>query len=177
MKPHPTELMQAIERAEQIAVLLETVPTLAKQEIAGIECLGPLLAEYNQMDSQEQRGGYGRSLDGLLRFLGLACNGPSISKQDPRAYAGAIRGYCKILRQHLIVEETALYVVPLTESQKDAYDLIRNEGPLFGKEVVDRLGIGSESAFTTHYVPALKQHGIRNRRGLGYYHPDSYDPD
>ncbi len=66
---------------------------------------------------------------------------------------------------------------PLTEAQQDAYDLIRDSGPLMGKEVVSKLGIGSESAFTTNYVPALKSHGIKNRRGLGYYHPDTYKPE
>jgi hypothetical protein len=58
---------------------------------------------------------------------------------------------------------------PLTDSQQDAYDLIAREGPLQGNQIVKRLGIPSESSFTAHYVPALKQHGVKNRRGRGYY--------
>jgi len=57
----------------------------------------------------------------------------------------------------------------LTDSQQAAYNLIRDEGPLQGNQIVNRLGIGSESSFTRHYVPALKLHGVKNRRGLGYY--------
>jgi hypothetical protein len=59
----------------------------------------------------------------------------------------------------------------LTDAQQAAYDLIASEGPLQGNVIVKRLGIGSESAFTTHYVPALKRHGVKNRRGAGYYLP------
>jgi hypothetical protein len=66
------------------------------------------------------------------------------------------------------------HVQRLTESQQQAFDLICKEGPLLGRQIVTRLGIGSDSTFTTHYVPALKQHGVENRRGLGYYHPDHY---
>jgi len=66
--------------------------------------------------------------------------------------------------------------LPLTEAQREAFILVRDEGPLTGKEIANRLGI-SESTFTRHYVPALKNHGILNRRGLGYYHPDLYHPD
>ena len=58
---------------------------------------------------------------------------------------------------------------PLTDSQKAAFDLIKKEGPLLGRQIVNRLGIGSESSFTRHYVPPLKAHGVKNRRGLGYY--------
>jgi hypothetical protein len=64
----------------------------------------------------------------------------------------------------------------LTEDHQKAFDLICEHGPLTGKEVVNRLGLNSESLFTSHYVPELKRHGIENRRGLGYYHPDHYKP-
>lgn len=67
-------------------------------------------------------------------------------------------------------------LTPLTDTQREFYDLIRNEGPLTGPQIVRRLG-GSESNFTSNMVPALKQHGIVNRRGLGYYHPDTYKPE
>lgn len=66
---------------------------------------------------------------------------------------------------------------PLTEKQQEAFDLIVQKGPLLGKEVCNKLGIPSESVFTKHYVPALKRHGIRNKRGLGYYHPSTLADD
>jgi len=65
---------------------------------------------------------------------------------------------------------------PLTEEHQKAFDLICTRGPLTGKEVVNRLGIASESLFTGRSVPELRTRGIRNRRGLGYYHPDFYKP-
>lgn len=65
---------------------------------------------------------------------------------------------------------------PLTEQQQEAFNLIRHDGPLTGKQVVNALGISSESTFTRHFVPALRTHGIRNLRGLGYYHEDTYRP-
>ncbi len=69
---------------------------------------------------------------------------------------------------------------PLTEAHQAAYNLIceasaRGEG-LSGRQICRRLAIDSGSNFTAHYVPELRQHGIRNRRGLGYYHPDFYKP-
>ena len=66
---------------------------------------------------------------------------------------------------------------PLTEQQQKVYDLIKDKGPLTGKQIVNRLGITSESVLTSHCIPVLKDHGIKNRRGLGYYHPDHYSPE
>jgi hypothetical protein len=65
---------------------------------------------------------------------------------------------------------------PLTEEHQKAFDLICKQGPLTGKQIVNRLSLTSESLFTSKYVPELRKHGIRNRRGLGYYHPDFYKP-
>jgi hypothetical protein len=65
---------------------------------------------------------------------------------------------------------------PLIKDHQDAYDLICKDGPLSGKQIVNRLNITSQSLFTGKYVPELKKRGIRNRRGLGYYHPDFYNP-
>jgi len=65
---------------------------------------------------------------------------------------------------------------PLTEAHQQAYDLICRGGPLTGKQIVTRLCLTSESLFTGKYVPRLKEHGVRNRRGLGYYHPNFYKP-
>jgi hypothetical protein len=62
---------------------------------------------------------------------------------------------------------------PLTDDQQKAFDLIAAEGPLSGKQIVNRLGISSESNFTTNYVPDLKVRGVCNRRGAGYYLPRS----
>mgnify|MGYP002624943743 CR=1 FL=1 len=61
----------------------------------------------------------------------------------------------------------------LTDQQQEAFDYIRDHGPKFGKEICRELGISSESTFTSHYVPALKLHGVRNRRGAGYYLDES----
>ena len=90
------ELLQAIERAEQIANLLESTPALAMREIAAIECRGPLLAEYNRLERSDLRKDYASTLEGLLGTLGRA-----YKKKEPRPYAPAIRGYCARLRQHL----------------------------------------------------------------------------
>jgi len=66
---------------------------------------------------------------------------------------------------------------PLTEAQQEIYNLICREGPLTASQAVNKVEmLSSESNFTTHYVPALKNHGILNRRGLGYYHPNFYKP-
>lgn len=65
---------------------------------------------------------------------------------------------------------------PLTDSQREVYETIRKEGPLQGPQIATKFGI-SESTLTAHYIPALKLHGIVNRRGLGYYHPETYHPD
>lgn len=77
-------------------------------------------------------------------------------------------------RVHADVESSKDALPPLTETQQEAYNLIVDKGPKLGKEIISALGISSESSFTSHYVPALKKHGIVNRRGLGYYHPDKY---
>jgi biotin operon repressor len=61
----------------------------------------------------------------------------------------------------------------LTEQQRAVYDLIVRDGPLSGKEIAHRLVV-SESTVTTHYIPALKLHGIQVKKGLGCYHPDHY---
>ena len=102
------ELLRAIERAEQIANLLESAPLLAWQEIAAIEYRGPLLAEYNRISPPDLQGCYARTLGGLLGLLGKAHydhqNPRSYAesiRQNPRSYAEPIRGYCKILRRHL----------------------------------------------------------------------------
>ncbi len=65
----------------------------------------------------------------------------------------------------------------LTDAQLEAFRLICSAGPLLGRQIVKKLGLGCESTFTKHYVPALKAAGIVNKRGLGYYHPDTYHPD
>lgn len=59
--------------------------------------------------------------------------------------------------------------LPLTFQQQAAFDLIAVEGPIMGEDICRRVGIKSLSTFTSHYVPALKDHGVRNRRGAGYY--------
>ena len=65
---------------------------------------------------------------------------------------------------------------PLTARHQKAFNLICEQGPLTGKQIVRRLLLTSESLFTGKYVPELKKHGICNLPGLGYYHPDYYKP-
>ena len=60
---------------------------------------------------------------------------------------------------------------PLTEEHQKSFDLIKRKGPLTGKQIVNQLGLASESVFTRHHVPELKRHGVINKRGLGYLLP------
>ena len=60
---------------------------------------------------------------------------------------------------------------PLSDRESQVLDLIP-VGPdraISGKEIIKELGI-SQSVLTTHVIPHLKtRHGVRNRRGSGYY--------
>jgi hypothetical protein len=59
----------------------------------------------------------------------------------------------------------------LSELQQQVFDHIKAHGPKSGKELVNELGLASESALTTHIIPALKLLGVKNRKGVGYYLP------
>ena len=72
-----------------------------------------------------------------------------------------------------ITAESQPDIAPLTELQQEVFDYIRDNGPVRGKAICNALSIPSESSFTRHYVPALKSHGVKNRRGSGYYLPGS----
>jgi|GEM_PF-4858039 len=56
---------------------------------------------------------------------------------------------------------------PLTETQKQVLELIREAGPIMGKQICQRIG-GNGSSLRTHIIPALKPHGVRSS-GTGYY--------
>ena len=58
---------------------------------------------------------------------------------------------------------------PLTDSQQQAFEYIKANQPVSGKEIVKALELSSESTFTRHYVPALKKHGVKNKPRAGYY--------
>ena len=109
-------------------------------------------------------------------LLGLVGRSDIVAMQNwtPAGVAPMLIGELRRRREHLGKPRPA--TKPLTEAHQAAYNLICREGPLTGKEICNRLGIDSESNFTAHYVPELKKHGVLNRRGLGYYHPDFYRP-
>lgn len=93
---------------------------------------------------------------------------------EPRVPATVASFVASRVRQGLAVgepkppEPAADPLPPLTERQQEAFDLIRDHGPLTGKEIASRMGV-SESAVTGTYVPHLKRHGVRNVKGRGYY--------
>jgi hypothetical protein len=134
---------------------------LPNQYVAGIDDLHELSPEElrDTLVRLERR----ESLQGLVRGRGVRQIRAWIEREWATAKANAI---------HVPTPK------PLTEQQQEVYDLIKDEGPLTGPQIATRLGgLSSESVLTSHYVPALKDHGIKNRRGLGYYHPDHYSPE
>lgn len=60
---------------------------------------------------------------------------------------------------------------PLTGREKEIAGLIRKEGPLTGKDICNKTGIG-QSDLTSAVIPTLKEHGLINRRGAGYIFPE-----
>lgn len=57
----------------------------------------------------------------------------------------------------------------LSKNKKIALQIIKDEGPITGKLIAERIGI-EESTFYTHYIKDLKLHGVRNDEdGQGYY--------
>ena len=57
----------------------------------------------------------------------------------------------------------------LTEKHLKALEIIRNEGPITGKRLAQKLHI-EDSTLRRSYIPKLKQFGVENdRRGDGYY--------
>ena len=59
----------------------------------------------------------------------------------------------------------------LTDQQERVFDLIKSEGPITGTQILNRIG-GGQSSLTTHIIPVLKEHGVKNKPGAGYY----FDP-
>jgi DNA-binding CsgD family transcriptional regulator len=60
---------------------------------------------------------------------------------------------------------------PLTEREREVYDLLAALRPgqaLTGKQIKQKTGI-DQSTLTSHIIPKLKLHGVKNRRGVGYY--------
>jgi hypothetical protein len=59
----------------------------------------------------------------------------------------------------------------LSEREREVDELIRREGPLTGKEICNRLGIG-DKVLSNHVIPALKkERGLKNQRSRGYFYP------
>jgi hypothetical protein len=149
---------------------------------------GRLLQSWNALDvGDPQRDAiepYFNSLDRLTDVC-VAMNGllsdsdtPTNRRRLREALVAEIESYLVGRRWNDLPGEKPLppSPQPLTEAHQAAFDLICTAGPLTGKEIVNRLALTSESLFTGKYVPRLKEHGILNRPGLGYYHPDFYKP-
>jgi hypothetical protein len=59
----------------------------------------------------------------------------------------------------------------LSDRENEVDSLIWQEGPLTGKEIHNRTGIG-EKVLSNHIIPALKQkRGLVNKRSRGYFYP------
>ena len=59
----------------------------------------------------------------------------------------------------------------LSERESEVDQLIRDKGPLQGKEIADQTGIG-EKVLSNHVIPALKvKRGLQNKRSRGYFYP------
>ena len=57
----------------------------------------------------------------------------------------------------------------LNETQSQAYRIIRDEGPIAGKNLAKKLGI-EDTTLRKHILPPLRDRGVRNdRTGDGYY--------
>jgi DNA-binding CsgD family transcriptional regulator len=57
---------------------------------------------------------------------------------------------------------------PLTDRQKAALDYIRKNQPVTAKQIATGIGTSVPSV-TNHIIPALRPHGVKNKRGAGYY--------
>lgn len=62
-------------------------------------------------------------------------------------------------------------IFPLNETQEIALKIIREEGPILGKNLAKRIGL-EESSLRRHVIPSLKPHGVKSGRS-GYYVPRS----
>lgn len=61
----------------------------------------------------------------------------------------------------------------LSERELEVDQLIRDEGPLQGKEIADKTGL-SAKVLSNHLLPALKtKRGLQNKRSRGYFYPNS----
>ena len=88
-------------------------------------------------------------------------------------YANAV-GNRNLLKSMVVLRAEDETIKPLTEQQAEVAEWIRDQGrPVSGKEIVNALGLSSESTLTSRFIPALKDHGLKNRRGAGYYFPST----
>jgi hypothetical protein len=106
-------------------------------------------------------------VDRLLGWLVVEHDRTANEAKELRLVDMVLMMKAAVLKRH----EAADGPPPLTEEQQQVFDYIKAHGPKTGKEIVSHLGLSSESAFTSHIVPALKPHGVKNRRGRGYYLP------
>jgi hypothetical protein len=94
----------------------------------------------------------------------------TIRKADWRIRAENYSTVCEVLA-NLLNESPTSPPEPLTDDQKRVFDYIRDNGPVQGKTICAALGIDNESSLTKHLIPPTKKHGVKNKRGAGYYIP------
>jgi hypothetical protein len=61
---------------------------------------------------------------------------------------------------------------PLTTQQQEVWNYVLEHGPVTGKDIANA-GVCEQSTLTAHIVPVLKERGLRNKPGAGYYIPQS----
>jgi hypothetical protein len=70
------------------------------------------------------------------------------------------------------------HITPLTAKEMRVLEIIKGVGPgrgITGAQICEFLSMGTppmelaQSTLTKHIIPALKKHGVKNKRGLGYY--------
>jgi hypothetical protein len=166
---------------DPIAVeLIELAKHIEVQLLFPCSELGPL--EKTDGGRLEARMALGRQWMGewLPKFQ-AAIESCRIARPEIQALRGAIADtivqsnsyLARVPAARLKLEEMAILpssgLDPLTDEQQKAFDYIKANQPVAGKAICKALAISSESTFTRHFVPALRKHGVKNKRGAGYY--------
>ena len=142
----------------------------------------------------DKHGGWSaRAVEFGIYLQGYARSGNTNNLERARQLVAEVSALVVSLKQKLSIlmdeeyrrsdqatgKEARSEVVPLTEQQAAVLSLLKGLPPgggLTGSELVKRLDLGgqtvSQSGLTTRIMPTLrKHHGVRNRRGVGYYIP------
>ena len=91
-------------------------------------------------------------------------------RRSPGLILSAIHDAAEAFRNEKLEDGEAHGAVePLTDSQQQAFDYIKANPGKTGQEICRACDISAESTFTKHFVPALRPHGLMNKRGFGYF--------